>query len=31
MHVFGHTGHWVQIERNDEFNAVVAEFLAGGA
>jgi 2-hydroxymuconate-semialdehyde hydrolase len=31
MHVFGQTGHWVQIERTDEFNNVVAEFLGRGA
>jgi 2-hydroxymuconate-semialdehyde hydrolase len=27
MHVFGQTGHWVQIERAEEFSAVVARFL----
>lgn len=30
MHVFGQTGHWVQIERNQEFNDVVIGFLGGG-
>jgi pimeloyl-ACP methyl ester carboxylesterase len=29
MHVFGHTGHWVQIERTDEFVDVISTFLAG--
>jgi len=24
---FGHTGHWVQVERADEFNAYAIEFL----
>lgn len=28
MHVFGQTGHWVQIERNAEFNDVVIDFLS---
>ena len=27
LHVFGHCGHWTQIERADEFNRVVADFL----
>jgi 2-hydroxymuconate-semialdehyde hydrolase len=31
MHVFGQTGHWVQIERTNDFNAVVADFLGRGA
>lgn len=29
-YVFGRTGHWVQWERPDEFNAVAAAFLNGG-
>jgi 2-hydroxymuconate-semialdehyde hydrolase len=28
LHVFGRCGHWVQIERADEFNRLVADFLA---
>lgn len=28
VHLFSRTGHWVQWERADEFNAVVAAFLA---
>jgi len=27
LHVFGRCGHWVQIERADEFNRLVADFL----
>lgn len=27
LHVFGRCGHWVQIERDDEFNRLVADFL----
>jgi pimeloyl-ACP methyl ester carboxylesterase len=27
LHVFAHCGHWTQIERAREFNAVVAQFL----
>ena len=29
LHVFGHCGHWTQIERKEPFNAIVASFLAG--
>lgn len=28
LHVFSHCGHWVQWERPDEFNRLVADFLA---
>ncbi|NKY76728.1 alpha/beta fold hydrolase [Rhodococcus opacus] len=28
LHVFGHCGHWVQIEHSDRFNRLVAEFLS---
>jgi 2-hydroxymuconate-semialdehyde hydrolase len=31
LHVFGHCGHWTQIERMAEFNAIVAAFLSGPA
>jgi 2-hydroxymuconate-semialdehyde hydrolase len=31
LHVFGHCGHWTQIERMPEFNAIVAAFLSGPA
>ena len=32
LHVFARCGHWTQIERADEFNALVDQFLhAGGA
>jgi pimeloyl-ACP methyl ester carboxylesterase len=27
LHVFGRCGHWTQIERADEFNALVVDFL----
>ena len=27
LHVFGHCGHWVMIERTDAFNQLVADFL----
>ncbi|WP_273735384.1 alpha/beta fold hydrolase [Mycolicibacterium septicum] len=27
LHVFSHCGHWTQIERADEFSALVADFL----
>jgi 2-hydroxymuconate-semialdehyde hydrolase/2-hydroxy-6-oxo-octa-2,4-dienoate hydrolase len=27
LHVFSHCGHWTQIERADEFSALVTEFL----
>ena len=27
LHVFGQCGHWTQIERTREFNAMVAGFL----
>ncbi len=29
LHVFGHCGHWTQIERKEPFNTIVASFLAG--
>jgi pimeloyl-ACP methyl ester carboxylesterase len=29
LHVFARCGHWTQIERADEFNALVAGFLGG--
>ena len=29
LHVFGHCGHWTQIERMTEFNALVDAFLSG--
>ena len=29
LHVFGQCGHWTQIERTTEFNALVLEFLGG--
>lgn len=29
MHVFPHCGHWVMIERVDEFNKLVLDFLEG--
>ncbi|NBM14222.1 alpha/beta fold hydrolase [Streptomyces sp. GC420] len=28
MHVFGNCGHWTQLERADDFNAVVEQFLS---
>ncbi|MEU0466094.1 MULTISPECIES: alpha/beta fold hydrolase [Amycolatopsis] len=31
LHVFSRCGHWTQIERADEFNRVVADFLGLGA
>jgi pimeloyl-ACP methyl ester carboxylesterase len=31
LHVFARCGHWTQIERAAEFNALVADFLNGGA
>jgi 4,5:9,10-diseco-3-hydroxy-5,9,17-trioxoandrosta-1(10),2-diene-4-oate hydrolase len=30
LHVFGGCGHWAQLERFDEFNRLVMEFLEGG-
>jgi pimeloyl-ACP methyl ester carboxylesterase len=30
LHVFARCGHWTQIERAAEFNAVVAGFLRHG-
>lgn len=27
LHIFGRCGHWTQIERSDEFNALLLEFL----
>ena len=29
LHVFGHCGHWTQLEPRDSFNRLVREFLAG--
>lgn len=29
LHVYGHCGHWVQIERSADFNRLVGDFLAG--
>ncbi len=31
LHVFGGCGHWVQLEKFDEFNELCLRFLAGGA
>jgi pimeloyl-ACP methyl ester carboxylesterase len=31
LHVFARCGHWTQIERAAEFNALVTDFLTGGA
>ena len=28
LHVFGHCGHWTQIEHADRFNRLVGDFLA---
>jgi 2-hydroxymuconate-semialdehyde hydrolase len=28
LHVFGHCGHWTQIEHNARFNRLVEDFLA---
>ena len=28
LHVFGHCGHWTQIEHSDRFNRLVGDFLA---
>lgn len=28
LHLFGHCGHWTQIERRAEFNALILDFLA---
>lgn len=28
LHVFGHCGHWTQIEHNERFNRLVEDFLA---
>lgn len=30
LHVFGHCGHWTQIEWAGAFNRIVGDFLAGG-
>ena len=30
LHVFGGCGHWVQLERFDEFNRITISFLEGG-
>jgi len=29
LHVFGACGHWTQLEKTEEFNALVVGFLAG--
>ncbi|MEZ0362955.1 4,5:9,10-diseco-3-hydroxy-5,9,17-trioxoandrosta-1(10),2-diene-4-oate hydrolase [Mycobacterium sp. pUA109] len=29
LHVFGQCGHWVQVEKFDEFNKLTADFLGG--
>lgn len=29
LHVFGHSGHWTQIEQATKFNKLVVDFLAG--
>jgi pimeloyl-ACP methyl ester carboxylesterase len=29
LHVFGHCGHWTQLEPRDAFNLLVREFLSG--
>lgn len=31
LHVFGNCGHWVQLERQAEFERLVTDFLGGGA
>jgi 4,5:9,10-diseco-3-hydroxy-5,9,17-trioxoandrosta-1(10),2-diene-4-oate hydrolase len=31
LHVFGGCGHWAQLEKFDEFNALSLRFLSGGA
>ncbi len=31
LHIFGHCGHWTQIEYKDAFNRLVRDFLAEGA
>jgi len=31
LHVFGSCGHWVQLEKFDEFNELCLRFLSGGA
>ena len=28
LHVFGHCGHWTQIEHNARFNRLVGDFFA---
>jgi 4,5:9,10-diseco-3-hydroxy-5,9,17-trioxoandrosta-1(10),2-diene-4-oate hydrolase len=30
LHVFGGCGHWVQLEKFDEFNRMTISFLEGG-
>jgi pimeloyl-ACP methyl ester carboxylesterase len=30
LHVFGHCGHWTQIEHPAAFNRLVRDFLTGG-
>ena len=29
LHVFGRCGHWVQLEKSDEFNRLAIGFLEG--
>jgi 4,5:9,10-diseco-3-hydroxy-5,9,17-trioxoandrosta-1(10),2-diene-4-oate hydrolase len=31
LHVFGRCGHWAQLEKFDQFNRLVLDFLGGGA
>jgi pimeloyl-ACP methyl ester carboxylesterase len=31
LHIFGHCGHWTQIEQKHAFNRLVRDFLAEGA
>jgi 2-hydroxy-6-oxonona-2,4-dienedioate hydrolase/4,5:9,10-diseco-3-hydroxy-5,9,17-trioxoandrosta-1(10),2-diene-4-oate hydrolase len=30
MHIFGNCGHWVQVEKKDEFEQLVNNFLRDG-
>jgi 4,5:9,10-diseco-3-hydroxy-5,9,17-trioxoandrosta-1(10),2-diene-4-oate hydrolase len=30
LHVFANCGHWAQVERKDDFERVVLEFLSRG-
>jgi 2-hydroxy-6-oxonona-2,4-dienedioate hydrolase/4,5:9,10-diseco-3-hydroxy-5,9,17-trioxoandrosta-1(10),2-diene-4-oate hydrolase len=31
LHVFGNCGHWVQLERQSDFERLVADFLGGAS